>query len=393
MKKILFSANNLEIGGIEKALVTLLNKLINNYEITLVLERKQGIFLEELDNKINIIEYIPSDNKNIIIRKILNLVKRLKFIVKYKNKFDFSASFATYSKPGSFVSLTASKNSCLWCHADYLTLYDNNVEEMKKFFEEINYKKFKKIIFVSKEGRDSFLKVLGDNIEKNNIIFCNNLINYEQILKKSNSMITKRDFKKIHTVYRLKSISRGHVYKSAKSSKFFYKKNDKITTFLNVGRHDERQKRLTRIIEACKKLKEENYKFKVLFIGEGEDTKLYKSKVEEYNLKNEMLFLGKKQNPYPYFNISDCVILSSDYEGYPVVFLESFVLNKPIITTKVSDYEEVKNGRGIVTEKTVQSIYQAMKREIENKYVIENEFNPREYNDKILEKIEKIINS
>ena len=55
MKKILFSAYSLEIGGIETALVTLLNSLINKYNITLVLEKKQGDFLKDIDKRIEII--------------------------------------------------------------------------------------------------------------------------------------------------------------------------------------------------------------------------------------------------------------------------------------------------------------------------------------------------
>lgn len=39
MKRILFSAVTLDVGGIETALVTLLNYLVNKYEITLVLEK------------------------------------------------------------------------------------------------------------------------------------------------------------------------------------------------------------------------------------------------------------------------------------------------------------------------------------------------------------------
>ena len=57
MKKILFSAFDMNVGGIETSLVTLLNNLIEKpYDITLVLEKKQGPFLCDLDNKIKIIE-------------------------------------------------------------------------------------------------------------------------------------------------------------------------------------------------------------------------------------------------------------------------------------------------------------------------------------------------
>ena len=75
MKKLLFSAVTLDVGGIETALVTLLNYLAQEYEITLVLEKKQGLFLDTLNKKIKVIEYTPNNNKIIFIRKAINYLK------------------------------------------------------------------------------------------------------------------------------------------------------------------------------------------------------------------------------------------------------------------------------------------------------------------------------
>lgn len=358
MKKLLFAAYSLDIGGIEKALVTLVNYLCQkDYEITIVLEKKQGVFLKEINPKINIIEYNPSEAKNVLKRKTINLLKRIKFIVKYKNKFDFSASFATYSLVSSFVSRVASKNNCLWVHADYLTLFNNEKEEVKTFFKERKYDKFKNIVFVSKEGRDNFINIFPEMKEKT--IICNNIIDADKIKRMSEEKI---DVEK-----------------------------DKNVTFLNVGRHEEKQKRLSRLIEASKMLKETGYKFKVLLVGEGPDNNLYKKMVKEYDLEKYIVFIGKKENPYPYFNISDCVILTSEYEGYPVVFLESFILNKPLITTKVSDYKEVEDGRGYTTTKDTKDIYEKMKIFIENGYKISNVFDSKKYNEEIHKKLERLI--
>ena len=58
------------------------------------------------------------------------------------------------------------------------------------------------------------------------------------------------------------------------------KKENDIITFLNVGRHDEKQKRLTRIIEVANKLKEDGYKFRVVFVGDGKDSDKYKKIVK-----------------------------------------------------------------------------------------------------------------
>ena len=359
MKKLLFAAYSLDVGGIEKALIDLVNELDKKgYKITIVLEKKQGIFLNELSKNIKVIEYNPNQNKNIILRKIFNFAKRIKFIMKYKNKFDFSACFATYSIASSFIARVASKNNCLWGHADYLTLFNNEEQQVKKFFIERKYNKFKHIIFVAEEGKNSFLKIFPEM--KNNTITCNNLINNKKIIELSKEKIN-------------------------------LDKDKNVIIFLNVGRHDEKQKRLTRIIEASKKLVKDNLKFKVLFVGDGQDNKLYKELVKQNNLEENIIFIGSKQNPYPYFNISDCVILTSDYEGYPVVFLESFVLNKPIITTKVSDYKDIEGNYGLVTNKDVEDIYEKMKKFIIEGYEIKEKFDADTYNKNIINKLEKIF--
>lgn len=359
MKKLLFAAYSLDVGGIEKALVNLVNVLQNRgYDITVVLEKKQGIFLNELNKNIKLIEYTPSEKKNLIVRKITNFIHRIQFIIKYKNKYDFSAAFATYSKPSIFVSKVASKNNTLWGHADYLTLFDNDRQKVKDFFKSIKVEQFKNIIFVSEEGKNSFLDIFPQMKEKT--IECNNIVNNKEILKLSEEEIE-------------------------------IKKDNKCFTFLNVGRHDEKQKKLTRIIEAVQKLKQDDLNFKVLFVGDGKDNTLYRKMVKDKKLENNIIFVGPQKNPYPYLKISDCVILTSDYEGYPVVFLESFILNKPIITTKVSDYKDIEGKYGYITSKQIDDIYEKMKEMIKNGYEIKESFDADKYNNDIIEKLEKIF--
>ena len=210
---------------------------------------------------------------------------------------------------------------------------------------------------MSKKAKQSFIEIFPK--EKEKVIVCNNLVDYQKIIRLSNENIE-------------------------------LSKSEEVT-FLNVGRHDEKEKRLNRIIEVAKKLSENNYKFKILFVGEGKDTEKYKNMVKEYKLEKQILFVGKKQNPYPYFKISDCVILTSDYEGYPVVFLESMILNKPIITTKVSDYEDIEGKFGYTTSKDIDDIYQKMKLFIENGFEIKEKFDAEQYNNIIMEKLEKIF--
>ena len=112
-------------------------------------------------------------------------------------------------------------------------------------------------------------------------------------------------------------------------------KQDKNIIFLNVGRHSK-EKNLSMMLRVFNKIiknrdinsnsKNNNKKIYLLMIGEGKETPELKRYVEENNLEEQIIFLGKKKNPYPYFKISDYIILTSLTEGYPVVFQESMVL-------------------------------------------------------------------
>lgn len=356
MYTILIALKDMKIGGIEKSAIELLKFCkLHGYQITLLLEERKGEFLNKVPNEINIIEYKPCKIKG--ISKLINVFKRIGFIIKHKDKYDISISYATYSRTCSFVAKKASKNSILWCHADYLQLYNGNEKNVHEFFEQIHYEEFSKIVFVSQNAKDTFLKAFP---MQKNVYFCNNLIDSKEIYEKANQKIN-------------------------------LKYNKGITTFLNVGRHDEKQKKLSRIIQAAMLLKQDGYKFKIIFVGDGPDTEKYIKLVKKNNLQQYIIFEGKKENPYPYYKIADCIVLSSDYEGYPVVFLESYVLNKPIITTKVSDYQDILKGRGIVTEKTAESIYKAMKEYMEYGYKLKNTFNSVKYNTEIEKKLNEIF--
>lgn len=359
-KKILFSAYSLDVGGIETALVSLVNYLIKYYDITLVLEKKQGVFLNSIDRKVKIIEYTPSYFKNKFISKFINLFKRLKFNIRYKNKFDFACSYATYCKMASMVARTASKNTALWVHNNYYYFFDRNDYKYKNFFDSIKSHKFRNILFVSDEARMQYAEKYG--VENEKLITCNNLVDYKKILSLSEEKIS-------------------------------IKENKDIVTFINISRHDEHQKKLTRLIESAKLLDKDNIDFRIIFVGDGKETDFYKKMVNDYKLNVKVIFVGKTTNPYPYLKISDCVVLTSDYEGYPVTYLEAKVMNKPIITTDVSDSISEINGKyGFVTDKNIENIYNAMKNFIVNKFQIAESFNPENYNREIIKKIEDIIN-
>ena len=385
MKKILFSAYSLDVGGIETALLTLLKYLVKDYDITLVLEKKQGVFLEDLPKDIKVITFTPSSIKFSLIRKVVNFFKQLSFKLKYKNKFDFSADFATYSMPASFVARTASKNNAIWIHNNYMNFYDNDIQQYRKFFKSLKIQEFKKIVFVSNLDKKVFIAQFPELTKLTTV--CNNLIDYEKIYKLANEKIPDEDLEKIF----------GEDYPNIKLNKSSKKeaekqseKETKVPIFINVGRHDEKQKQISRILDATEKLNKNGFKFKVLLVGKGTNTKDYEQVIKEKKLDN-IIMLGAKKNPYPYFKISDCFLLSSQFEGYPVVFVESEILGLPIIATDVSDSKKDIDGKfGQVVENSAKGVYRGMKNFLE-KGIKTDKFDPEKFNEEIIEKVKKIM--
>ena len=180
MRKILFTANTMTVGGIERALINILKNIdYKKYEVTLILQEKNGLFLDEIPKEVNVIEYKISTCKIKIFRKIYNRLKMIFTCIKYHNKYDFSACFATYSIPSSILARNLSKNNAIWIHNDYYYVFNQDKDKICNFMNSIGVDKFKRIIFVANESKDHFLSIYGNL--KNNCFVCNNLVDYKKI--------------------------------------------------------------------------------------------------------------------------------------------------------------------------------------------------------------------
>ena len=61
--------------------------------------------------------------------------------------------------------------------------------------------------------------------------------------------------------------------------------------------------------------------------------------------------LGRKLNPYPYIKNADCFVLTSQYEGKPIVIEEAKILHTPIVVTEyTSAHNQIPETMGAVVE-------------------------------------------
>jgi len=294
-KRLLFCSYSMGLGGIEKALLNLVNRIdLNKYDVTIILEKKEGVFLNKVKKEIKIIELKVSNNKIILIRKMINFIRKSIYKILNYNNYDFSCCYATYSYSANLLARISSNNNSIYVHSDYSIIY--NDEECKSFFKTRHIDEFKRIIFVSNESKNNFINMFS--YLKDKTIVINNFINLKEIEKKSKEKIKEK------------------------------KKKDEIL-FVFVGRLDDSSKKVTRAINLIKEIE----KTSLWIIGDGPDKKMYEKLTENLNLKDRVLFFGKKDNPYPYMLQANYIILTSDYEGFPVVYLEAIALEKNIITT------------------------------------------------------------
>ena len=95
----------------------------------------------------------------------------------------------------------------------------------------------------------------------------------------------------------------------------------------------------------CQLLKNNGISFKWFLIGYGGDEPLIRKNIEQANVEDCCIILGKKSNPYPYMKRCDLYIQPSRFEGKAVTVREAQILCKPVIITDFSTAKsQVKNG-------------------------------------------------
>ena len=356
-KSLLFTGVNLKLGGIEKSLVNLVNKIDKNkYQVTIILEEAKGELLEKLDKSIKVKEFKVSNNKNKIIRKGVNILRRCSYALFNYHTFDFSCCYATYSYSGNKISKLSSINNSIYVHSDYSYIYPD-LEDFRRFFDTRGIYDFKTIFFVSLESCRKFTKIYP--FLKNRCFVFNNFINLEEIeaLSKEKISLTK---------------PRGK------------------TLFVFVGRLDDASKKLGRAFKLVA-----NFDNVVLWVvGDGPSREDYVKEVNKLKIEDRVVFVGSKINPYPYMKKGDYLILTSLYEGFPVVYLEGLALKKKLITTiKVSDdYLKIGKNYGEVIPSNEMKMLEKVKEILNNKKKTDTFLDLEEIQNVRMEKLETIFN-
>lgn len=340
MKKILIAARELDCGGTEIAMLNFLKNLENNkFDITLLLSRKRGVYIDKVPQYIKIIEipfinevyryYISNDTKIVtskierfFIKCIRKLMRGLNKILKTINyrcdlynifllrktqaldmEYDLAIDFFGYGEfQAAYIAKNVrAKNKLMWIHDERLI----PIKRVRNYFKEYNY-----FFGVSKACAENFKKEFPET--RGRVGVFGNIIDMDNIMLKAQENIE---------------------YKQFDSNKF---------NIITVGRL-EWQKGYDLAIKVAKELDMQNVNFRWYIIGEGSEKKKIQRNIKALGLLDKVVLLGRKDNPYPYILKSNLYVQTSRHEGYGLAIAEARILNKAIVSTDLPCVREQIN--------------------------------------------------
>lgn len=161
-------------------------------------------------------------------------------------------------------------------------------------------------------------------------------------------------------------------------------------TFFSAGRLSP-EKNHRRLIEAFKLVHEKNPQTRLVIAGDGPLREQLQDQIIRLGLSESVKLVGHMSNPYRLMANSDVFVLSSDYEGQPMVLLEALVLGLPVITTSFGSVKgALPPNVGTIVDKNVSSLADAM-----YGHTIENgvyePFDVRGYNERAMSEFYRIF--
>ena len=332
-KRIFVSMHYLELGGAEISLIGLLQVLdYSRYEVDLFVHRHQGELMRFIPKEVNSLPEIPAYAS--IESPIIETLYKGQFGVawgrlkakwralKYQptnssrpqhSIFQYVAqevgpylpSLETYGEydlaisflqPHNYVlsKVKAKKKTC-WIHTDYSKVEFDTEAELPVWGA------YDHIVSISPDVTKTFLQVFPSLKDK--IVEIDNILSSEFVRKRAGEMDVSAEMPKRHGVINILSVGR----------------------FTDAKNYDN-------VPDICRRIREKGIDLHWYIIGFGNET-LIRNKIQEANMEDYVVILGKRTNPYPYIKACDIYAQPSRYEGKSVTVREAQMLCKPVVVT------------------------------------------------------------
>lgn len=349
MKKIAILSRDLNVGGIQRSLLNLLQNInLKKYQIDCYLYNINNFYNDDIPENIKVFYLSPRS-------KIIKFIpfKIAKFFSKCKleeEKYDYVIDFDGYQTDTALdIILSNCKNKVCWIHQNaYMKAKEEIKYRILHYFMKGKYKYYNKFVAVSKGIIEPFEKLNKMKINKNCIVIPN-YINTKVIFEKANEQC---DLKINKSKYNFVSVGR----------------------ICNAKGYDI-------LINYLHELTNYRQDFHFYLIGDGIEREKIKSLINKLNLNSYVTLLGNQTNPFKYLNLMDGFILTSRYEGQGMVLLEAKSLGLELFMSKnLEQYNE-----GLIGYEDLILALKSAKRKVKKKDDLKS------YNANITKRVEELL--
>ena len=335
--KILIVNNNMEIGGIQKALSNLLGEIKDKHSVTLMLFNPQGGLISDIPENTEIktgnfftrimgMSQAQAKEKGcfsffwrsvwVVATKLFSTKFSFGMLTKMQKlheEYDVAISYMQNSSDKVFyggcnefvLKSVKAKKKIAFVHCDFKDYEGNNP------YNKALYNKFDAVACVSDSCKEKFLSVCPDVAEKTFTVY------------------NVHDFNKMDEL----------------AQKENFEKPNKKMLFTSARISEE--KGILRVIPLLGKIKKDGGDFLWYIAGDGPLMDKAKEEAHMYGVEESIVFLGMTANPYPYFKAADVLLVPSYNEAAPMVFSEAIHFGTPVITTNTSSAKELCEGYGV----------------------------------------------
>lgn len=312
-------------------------------------------------------------------------------------EFDYVVDFSGYAGYWSFVLLQApsAETFSVWQHNDVRGDRDREVNGKKPHFASLtsqfnSYRFFDNIVSVSEDLRNINRDNLGDFAEYDRFRFAHNTVNSKRIknaLSGSGATFSiegAQDEMPIEDAFNtmLKTESpeklKEILDQSTLKQRIFHRAG--VKRFVTAGRMSP-EKNQARLIRAFAEVRQAHPDTELVILGDGPLRSDLEKLTRDLNLESSVHFTGMVSNALSIMKECDCFVLSSDYEGQPMVILEASSLALPVVAVA---FASVRNSldttRGIVVEQDDQALAEGMIKYLNGEIVQDVHFDIDAYN-------------
>ena len=374
--KLLFRHRSMEMGGVEKVMLSIVNNLNpEKFEMSVLLSLNQGELRDEFPKhvrKVYLADGKEDFSKNPLMKKI-QLFQRKNRLEKFRKNPEIIDRDILKDIYDLEIGMT---------YNDFEPVLNSSNKNSKKvgwFHSEIQVPKLQPLV----------PKILEHFPQFHYMIYCS-----EKIKNLMHEHYPNLNYPKESVI--INAIPIEEIKQKANAD--FLLPNAESKIFVSVGRLHTR-KGYHKLMDAHKKLLNEGFQHTVIIIGDGEELPNLLEQQKNLGVEKSFVFAGNQMNPYPFIKNADFFIMPSESEAWPLVIAEALILQKPIIATKVGDVESMIEDRktGYLIDYDTNEIYVAMKEFLtneklvshlrENLTAIEKQFD----NKKIFDEVEEIF--